>query len=101
ASAPVPAIEPAVLSQTWKLDELPAESRLEAVAELVRAEVAQVIGLTDIAEVDLVRGLFDMGMDSLMVVELRARLEKKAGRKLPVTLTVHYPKVTALAQYCE
>jgi hypothetical protein len=36
-----------------------------------------------------------------MAVELRATLEKRAGRPLPSTLTFNYPNVTALAGYFE
>ena len=70
-------------------------------AERVRAEVARVIGLADPAEVDTTRGLFEMGMDSLMAVELRSTLEKRAGRPVPSTLTFNYPNVTALAGFFE
>ncbi len=36
-----------------------------------------------------------------MTVELRARLEKRAGRPLPSTLTFNYPNVMALAGFFE
>jgi len=88
-----------VRSQGWRLDKLPEASRAEALVELVRAEVAEVIGLAQPSEVELTRGLFEMGMDSLMVVELRARLERRAGHELPATLTFNYPNVTALAKF--
>jgi hypothetical protein len=40
-----------------------------------------------------------MGMDSLMSVELKGRLEKASGRTLTSTLTFNYPTVRALASY--
>jgi hypothetical protein len=40
-----------------------------------------------------------MGMDSLMSVELKRRLEKCCGKRLPSTLTFNYPNVSALAAY--
>jgi hypothetical protein len=43
--------------------------------------------------------LFDMGMDSLMSVELKRRLERGVGRKLPSTLTFNYPNAAALASF--
>ncbi len=43
-------------------------------------------------------GLFEMGMDSLMSVELRKRLERGAGRKLPATLTFNYPNVSGTGE---
>jgi hypothetical protein len=40
-------------------------------------------------------------MDSLMAVELRARLQKRAGCALPSTLTFNYPNAAALTQFLE
>jgi acyl carrier protein len=48
-------------------------------------------------ELDVDRGFFDLGMDSLMTVAVRARLEDRLGIKLPSTLAIDYPSVTALA----
>ncbi|MEO1374089.1 MAG: type I polyketide synthase [Cyanobacteria bacterium J06635_10] len=44
-------------------------------------------------------GFFDMGMDSLMSVELKNQLEKMVGSSLPSTLTFEYSTIEALAQY--
>jgi hypothetical protein len=45
------------------------------------------------------QALFDMGMDSLMAVELKGRLERSLGVPLPSTLTFNYPTIEALASY--
>lgn len=74
------------------------ETRRELVLEHVRSAAAAVLGL-DPGRVDLEQGLFDMGMDSLMAVDLKARLEAATGQRLPSTLTFNYPTVTALAGY--
>lgn len=42
-----------------------------------------------------------MGMDSLMAVELRSRLQKRSGKPLPSTLTFNYPNASALTQFLE
>jgi hypothetical protein len=47
------------------------------------------------------RGLFAMGMDSLMAVRLKRRLEQKTGLRLPGTVTLTYPTLTALAGYLQ
>jgi len=43
--------------------------------------------------------LFDLGMDSLMSVELKSRLEAATGCALPTTLTFKYPTVVALTDF--
>jgi phthiocerol/phenolphthiocerol synthesis type-I polyketide synthase D len=40
-----------------------------------------------------------MGMDSLMSVELKGRLERSLGVPLPSTLTFNYPTIKALVDY--
>jgi myxalamid-type polyketide synthase MxaE and MxaD len=72
--------------------------RLEFVLERVRAHAASVLAVQP-HEVDVNAGLFEMGMDSLMSVELKGRLQKAAGISLPSTLTFNYPTVRALASY--
>jgi acyl carrier protein len=47
------------------------------------------------------RGLFQMGMDSLMSVRLKRRLEAGTGLRLPGTLTLTYPTIAALAEYLD
>jgi acyl carrier protein len=64
----------------------------------VRAEAARVLGL-NAARLDVRQGLFDLGLDSLMSVDLKSRLERSLGRKLPTTLTFNYPTVEAMADF--
>jgi acyl carrier protein len=89
------------MAETWNFENVPDTERKEVLGERVRIEVATVLGLGDAAEVDPARGLFDLGMDSLMAVELRARLQKRAGCALPSTLTFNYPNAAALTQFLE
>ena len=60
---------------------LPEIERNRRIIAIIRRDAASVLGLR-VDEVDTQQGLFDMGMDSLMSVELRSRLEKTLGRKL-------------------
>ncbi|HEU5074826.1 MAG TPA: acyl carrier protein, partial [Polyangiaceae bacterium] len=64
----------------------------------VRQEVADVLGLdTEALAVDA--GFFQLGMDSLMSVSLRNRLQKSMATSLPSTLAFEHPSVAELAEY--
>ncbi len=81
-----------------RYSEAPPAMRRELVLDHVKDTVARILGL-DARAIDPDQGLFEMGMDSLMSVELKGRLEKAVGRSLPSTLTFNYPKPGALADY--
>ena len=84
-----------------RLHQLRPEARRDVLLNLVRNEVVAVLGMEDSESVSLDRGLFEMGMDSLMSVELKRRLEKCVGESLPSTLTFNYPNISALATFIE
>src|SRR5262249_25544965 len=69
--------------------------------DFVRGEVAKVLGHRAPSQLNVQQGLFDMGLDSLMAVELRSRLESASGERLPSTLTFNYPNIQALTTYLE
>jgi myxalamid-type polyketide synthase MxaE and MxaD len=68
--------------------------------DFVRRAASQVLALPA-AEIEVDRGLFDLGMDSLMSVDLKTRLESGIGRSLPSTLAFNHPTVGALVAYIE
>ncbi len=84
-----------------RLKDLTLEARRDHLLDFVRSEVVAMLGLDDAESVSVERGLFEMGMDSLMSVELRRRLEQGVGQSLPSTLTFNYPNVVALASFIE
>jgi acyl carrier protein/phospholipid N-methyltransferase len=79
---------------------LPAE-RVEVLVDFVREHVARVLRLDPSDPLDRRSRLMDLGVDSLMAVELRNRLSKGLGlqRSLPATLIFDYPTVEAIANY--
>ena len=81
-----------------RLAAAPPERRSDVVIDQVRADVGRILGLAP-ADIDAERGLFDMGMDSLMALDVKTRLEAAVGARLPSTLTFNYPTVAALAGY--
>ena len=73
--------------------------RLELMRAYVHKEVAQVLGLDESAAIDPHRGFFDMGMESLTVLQLKSSMEKGLGCALPTTFAMNYPTIETLAAY--
>jgi microcystin synthetase protein McyG len=99
SAASVKASATALPALLERLAQAPAVQRDELLIGFVRDEVAAVLGVPQSDQIALETGLFDLGMDSLMTVELRRRLERGVARKLPSTLTFNYPNVGALAGF--
>jgi NAD(P)-dependent dehydrogenase (short-subunit alcohol dehydrogenase family)/SAM-dependent methyltransferase/acyl carrier protein len=65
----------------------------------VRDTVAQVLHLDPREPIDETRGFFTLGLDSLTTGELRGRLQKSLGWKLPATIAFEYPTILDLSDY--
>ena len=76
----------------------PAQQRKKLVVDYLRDVVAEVTRI-DAAEIREEAGFFDLGMDSLMAVELRRRVEQAVGKELPATLAMDYPRLVDVADY--
>ncbi|MGU3498287.1 SDR family NAD(P)-dependent oxidoreductase [Mycobacterium sp. C31M] len=96
ASAPAAGSGPTRLVE--QLTAAPVQQRKKLVLEYLRDAVAEVTQV-EAAEVREEAGFFDLGMDSLMAVELRRRLERAVGQELPATLAMDYPRLTDVADY--
>ncbi|MCA6096674.1 SDR family NAD(P)-dependent oxidoreductase, partial [Streptomyces sp. SCA3-4] len=82
-----------------RLAGLPEAEREQVVLDLVRTEVAAVLGHTDAQSVGADDSFKDIGFDSLTAVELRNRLNAAAGLRLPATLIFDYPNPLVLARF--
>jgi NADPH:quinone reductase-like Zn-dependent oxidoreductase/acyl carrier protein len=78
-----------------------AEEQLQAALIVwLRQQVAAVLRL-DVERVPRDKPLRALGLDSLMALELRNRLERNLRLKLSATLVWNYPTITAIAAYLE
>ena len=91
---------PAEARNTWR-DELLAQdysSRLQALIPAVCAEVARVLSLASTEHVSQHEPLQNLGLDSLMAVELRSALSRRTGLLLPTTTAFHQLTAAGLAK---
>ncbi|MEE1781398.1 beta-ketoacyl synthase N-terminal-like domain-containing protein, partial [Streptomyces sp. SP17BM10] len=75
-----------------------AEGRRLAL-ELVRTEVAAVLGHASAEAIAPERAFQELGFDSLAATDLRNRLNKRTGLRLPATLAFDFPNARAVAEH--
>jgi len=75
--------------------------RHDVVLAHVQELAARVLGLTAAHTLDTQQPLNELGLDSLMAVELRNALSLSVDRSLPATLLFDYPTVESLATFVE
>lgn len=78
-----------------ELDGLAAQERPAFLAAAIADEIRAVLRSTE--PIDHDRPMESLGLDSLMALELRNRLESSLGTTLPVALVWAYPTITDLA----
>lgn len=74
------------------------QQRKSLITNYLRNAVAEVTRV-DADEIRDEAGFFDLGMDSLMAVELRRRIEQGVGKDIPVTLVMDHPRLSDAADY--
>ena len=100
-AAPLAATEAAAQKESFteRYRAAPPSQRRALLAEQIRLLALRSLGLDPQTAVEEARPLKDLGLDSLMAVELRNALSRSLGCPLPATLVFDYPSVQALAGY--
>jgi acyl transferase domain-containing protein/short-subunit dehydrogenase/acyl carrier protein len=75
------------------------EEQADVLLELVRTEVASVLGHASVEAIEAQRPFTELGFDSLAAVELRNRLDTLTGLRLPATVVFDHPSAAELSEH--
>lgn len=81
------------------LDKTPASNKLKILSEYIKREAAIILGLDPEKPLNWQQPLNEIGLDSLLAVELRNVLSANLNQNLPGTLLFDYPTIDNIAQY--
>ncbi|HTD56538.1 MAG TPA: beta-ketoacyl reductase, partial [Silvibacterium sp.] len=76
----------------------PAERR-DLLREHLRSQTVHILALPELTRIDGDEALNDLGLDSLMAVELRNSLAASLDMQLPPTVVLDYPTLNTLADF--
>jgi acyl transferase domain-containing protein/NADPH:quinone reductase-like Zn-dependent oxidoreductase/acyl carrier protein len=98
------AVPPAIAGSTTAKHPAPTsasaqELSADAILARLRQLVAQVLGYADSEALDVDRGLFEQGLDSLLAIRLRQRMEQAFARPIASATLFAHPTITALAEW--
>ena len=82
-----------------QLQSTPSAKQREVLVAYVRAQIGKVARLQAVEQIQPRQRLFDLGLDSLMAVELKDSLQSDLGRNLSATLVFDYPTIEALGDH--
>ena len=84
-----------------RLERAPPAHRRAALVTFIRERALRALGMDATRPIDSRMPLGELGLDSLLAVELRNNLATAAAMPLPATLLFDYPTVDALATFLQ
>jgi myxalamid-type polyketide synthase MxaB len=90
---------PSAVDLATRLLQSPKPARIRIVTDLVLVQVRNTIGRAADQVIDERQPLQELGLDSLMAVELRNGLVAVSGRALPATIAFDYPTTEAISRH--
>ena len=81
------------------LRQAPPNQRRSLLVAYISEQVTKVLGLDPSHPIDSTQPLNELGLDSLMALELKNLLAGPLGDNLPDTLLLDYPTIDAIAEY--
>jgi amino acid adenylation domain-containing protein len=88
---------PAEMSAGDWLTGVSAEQGIDCITELIRAELGHALRVSP-ADIEPTAEFMTIGMDSMIAMELRGRLQAALGTAVPASLFFDHPTVSTLAQ---
>ncbi|MEM9457268.1 MAG: type I polyketide synthase [Myxococcota bacterium] len=95
----IPAQPSAPPSVRQRLEQSYPSERMAILSGHIREQIERVLGIERDVEIEPHKPLLDLGMDSLMAVELRNNLSKSLALKLPASLLFDHPTWQALSEH--
>jgi acyl carrier protein len=92
-TAPTPSVD-----ERMAIEAAPIGRRAALIAALVTRIAAGVIGFAMDRQIDPRTPLIELGLDSLMAVDLRNQLGRALGHRFPATLLFDYPAIGSLVE---
>src|SRR5207253_9094877 len=82
-----------------QLQQAAPSQRRAILLDYLREQVSRVLGLEPSLRLEAQQPLMELGLDSLMAIELRNALAGALNLKLPATCLFDYPTIEALADH--